>query len=322
MLPILAMCGLSGGLLLCWLGKITDNEGKRLIVEGLWVFTLMWALVMVGLVRTLGFLKRVEVDEDALYVSNHITEARIPFSEVALVGASGGSRALSRVSGVFHHTSEFGKSIEYLPRLRQCWLGMGPAIRELEALCDHTSARNQVGIATPFDPTEKIYESGEDCVQVGKDYILYGCEGKDEVREEDKFFFKDLARITVIHDKKSGPITAIEYKVNGKPGTFEIGGYEPEEMEEIARLLLTRAKSWPIQFLEKESSGSSLVGLVIAGIGAIAATICSGWFLYFGWTVRDQLQSALGFTLYAVICLGTLGVAAFLWFMVWRKLRN
>jgi hypothetical protein len=159
-------------------------------------------------------------------------------------------------------------------------------------------------------------------VQVGKDYILYGCEGKDEVRDKDKFFFKDLARITVIHDKKSGPITAIEYKVNGKPGTFEIGGYEPEEMEEIARLLLTRAKSWPIQFLEKESSGSSLVGLVIAGIGAIAATICSGWFLYFGWTVRDQLQDALGLVFYGVICLGALGVASVLWVAFWRGLRD
>ncbi len=70
-------------------------------------------------------------------------------------------------------------------------------------------------------------------------------------------------------------------------------------MEEIARLLESRARSWPIQFVEKESSGSSLVGLIIAGIGAIAATIGSGWLLHFGWTVRDQLEGALGFLLYA-----------------------
>ena len=36
-LPILLIGGLSFGLLMCWLGKITDKEGKPLIVEGLWV---------------------------------------------------------------------------------------------------------------------------------------------------------------------------------------------------------------------------------------------------------------------------------------------
>ena len=319
---MLLIGGLSFVLLMCWLGKITDNEGKPLIVEGLWVFTLMWGLVMFGLVRTLGFLKRVEVDEDALYVSNYITEARIPLSEVAFVGASGGSRALTRVSVVFHRPSVFGKSIEFLPQLSQCWSGMGPAIRELEALCSQASARNEVDQATPFDLSERVFPAGDDCVQVGKDYILYGTEGRNDITEKDKVFFTDLARITVIRSKKSGSISAIEYRVKGKPGTFEISGYEPEEMEEIARLLVTRAKSWPIQFLEKQSDESNFVGLLIAGLGAMVATICSGWFLYFGWTVRDQLQDALGLVFYGVICLGTLGVASVLWVAFWRGLRD
>jgi hypothetical protein len=152
-LPTLFIVGLSCGLLLGWLGKIRDDKGEPLIVEGLWAFTLMWALVMVGLVRTLGFLKRVEVDDDALYVSNYTTEVRIPLSEVFAVCASGGSKGLTRVSIALRNPSAFGQSIEFLPRLGQCWAGMGPAIRELQALCDQASARNGVDPAVPFDRT-------------------------------------------------------------------------------------------------------------------------------------------------------------------------
>ena len=97
-------------------------------------------------------------------------------------------------------------------------------------------------------------------------------------------------------------------------------------MEEIARLLETRAKSWPIQFLEKQISGTHYVELSLTGLGAIAATVCSGWLLHFFWTMRDQLQDGLGLLFVAVICLGTLGVAAILWAALleglWRALRD
>jgi hypothetical protein len=320
-LPIVLMGGLSCLLLLCWLGKISGKDGKPMSIEVLCVFTLMWALVMLGLVKSLGFLKRVEVDDHALYLSNHLTEVRIPLSEIADVRETGGSKSLTRVSISFRRSSPFGKSIEFLPRL-SLHLSADPVVREVQALRKQASAVEGVGIATPFDTTEKVFEAGDDCVQVGKDYLLYGCEGKDEVCERDKFFFQDLAQITVIRRKKSGRTTSVAYKVKGKSGTFEIEGFTPKEMEEIAHLLRERTRSWPVQFVEKESSGSSLVGLIIAGVGAIAATIGSGWLLYFGWSVREQLESAIGFTLYGVICLGALGVAAALWAAFWRCLRN
>ena len=114
----------------------------------------MWALVMFGLVRTLGFLKRVEVDDDALYVSNYTTELRIPLSEVFAVYASGGSKGLTRVNIALRNPSAFGQNIEFLPRLSQCWAGMAPAIRELKALCRQACARNGVDAAALADPTE------------------------------------------------------------------------------------------------------------------------------------------------------------------------
>jgi hypothetical protein len=254
-LPTLLIVGLSFALLMCWLGKIAGKDGKPMSVEVLCVFTLMWALTLLGLVRASGFLKRVEVDDDALYVSNYTTEVRIPLSEVTVVCESGGGKSLTRVSIGFANPSAFGKSIEFLPRLGRCWAGMGPAVRELQALCNQASAKNAVDLAMPSDPDEKTFETSDDCViRVGKDYILCGLSGRDpdfQPDEQDKVFFGDLDRITVIRSKKSGSITGIDYEVKGKPWPFEIGGYEPMDMEEIARLLESRAKSVPIHFLEK-----------------------------------------------------------------------
>jgi hypothetical protein len=185
------------------------------------------------------------------------------------------------------------------------------------------SGGNGVDQPTPFDPDEKIYEAPDDSVvQVGKDCILYGCEGKDEVRETDKFFFKDLTRITVIRSKKSGTVETIDYKVRRKSGSFEIVDFKPEEMEEIARLLETRARSWPIQFLEEQISGTHYFASLLTGLGAVAATICSGWLVHFGRTVRDQLSDGLGLLFFAVIFLPTLGVAAFLWAWFWSVWRD
>ena len=93
-------------------------------------------------------------------------------------------------------------------------------------------------------------------------------------------------------------------------------------MEEIARLLETRAKSWPIQFLEKQISGTHYVELSLTGLGAIAATVCSGWLLHFLWTVRELLSDGLGLLLFAVIFLPTLGVAAYLWAWFWGAWRD
>jgi hypothetical protein len=253
-LPILLVVGLSCALLMGWLGKIKDNDGKPMSVEVLCVFTLMWALTVWGLVRAIGFLKRVEVHGDALYVSNYTTELRIPLSEVTDVCESGGPKGLTRVSIALRNPSAFGESIEFLPRLSRCWAGMGPVIRELQALCRQLSAKNGVDSAMPLDPDEKIFEADDNCViRLGKDYILCGLSGRDpdfQPGERDRVFFKDLDRITVIRSKKSGSITRIDYEVKGNPGPFEIRGYEPIDMEEIARLLESRASSLPIQILE------------------------------------------------------------------------
>jgi hypothetical protein len=45
-------------------------------------------------------------------------------------------------------------------------------------------------------------------------------------------------------------MTEIDYQVRGKSGAFEIRGHELMDMEEITRLLESRAKNVLIEFLE------------------------------------------------------------------------
>ena len=78
-----------------------------------------------------------------------------------------------------------------------------------------------------FDPAETIYEAPDDSVvQVTKDYVLYGDEGKAGAKEKDRIFFNDLERIKVIRSKKSGKVTSIDLKPRGSFQTFEIGGFK------------------------------------------------------------------------------------------------
>lgn len=322
-LPILIMGGVSCALLLCWLGKITSDDGKPLPFMTLSVLTLIWALVVVGLGRSLGFIKRVQVDDDALYVSNYRTEVRIPLSEVTTVREGGRSKEFTGARIGLRHASAFGRTIEFLPRLWLPWFGSDPAVRELKALCKQAGAKIGVDQAAPFDPAEKIFEADDDSViQVGKDYILYTVEGKDEACERDKFFFKDLARVTIIRSKKSGRVTGIDYKLKRKVATFEIGGYKPEEMEEIARLLESRAQSFPIQFLGKQINESRYVPLLILGFAAVLGTICTGWLLHFAWTVWRELGGGEALVVLIVIGLPVLALTVAAWVGFWHILRS
>ena len=187
-----------------------------------------------------------------------------------------------------------------------------------------TFVRSGADSAIAYDPAEKIFQAADDSVvQVGKDYILYSLEGKDAAREEDRTFFKDLDCIKVIRSRRSGSITAIRYKTKGEFGALEINGFEIPELEEIARLLETRAGSFPVKFLVKSGDPSRWGVLIIIGLGALVATACSGGFLYYSWMSRDQL-SGIGETrpLLAVLCILSLAATLVAWMGFWRNLRK
>jgi len=143
------------------------------------------------------------------------------------------------------------------------------AVLESQALPEQPGGSS----GTPFDPAEKIYEAPDDSVvQITKDYVLYGLEGKAGAKEEDKIFFKDLARIKVIRSKKSGKVTSIDLKTKDTFDTFVIQDFTHKKMKEIAGLLETRIKGLPIQFVEKRSD-FHLWNYVVSAILLACATV-------------------------------------------------
>ena len=138
------------------------------------------------------------------------------------------------------------------------------------------SLREQAGNSAGmlFDPAETIYEAPDNSVvQVCKDYVLYGAEGKAGAKEEDKIFFNDLERIKVTRTKKSGKVRSIDLKAKGTFQAFEIAGFAQKKMEEIASLLETRIKGLPVQFVEKRSDFQLGVCVVYCIIAACAAVL-------------------------------------------------
>ena len=126
-----------------------------------------------------------------------------------------------------------------------------------------------------MNPNEKIFEAGGFVLQVCNDYFLYVEGKKEEAREEDKVFFHDIDRITVFRNQSTGKVCAIDYKVKGRSGSFEIRDYEEVEMEEIAHLLESRARGFPIKFLEKRGDPLAYFRLgIYVLVFVVIAVIC------------------------------------------------
>lgn len=129
-----------------------------------------------------------------------------------------------------------------------------------------------------INPYEKIHDAGGSFLQVGDDYILYVDGGKEEATEKDKFYFKDMAQITLFRNKATGRVAAIDYVMKGQSvsfNAFRIDGCGDTEMEEIATLLENRTKGFPIQWVEKRGDRFPFLFLAayIVLIGSVVSIV-------------------------------------------------
>jgi hypothetical protein len=129
-----------------WIGNWLRRQGTPLSVN-----EVLMAILLLSLVGTQGFrmmaaLKRVAVDDHTLYISNYLTEIRVPLSEVLDVKES--SRRGSLLIRIhLRRPTPFGPSIVFRPRLRLYWWGPHPVALELRSLCEQAKARNRVKLA-------------------------------------------------------------------------------------------------------------------------------------------------------------------------------
>jgi hypothetical protein len=74
-------------------------------------------------------LKRVEIDDNSLYVSDYRTEIQIPLADIADVRET--APYWFTIIVLFKNDSPFGRSIVFKPRHRFYWSGLHPITRQL-----------------------------------------------------------------------------------------------------------------------------------------------------------------------------------------------
>jgi hypothetical protein len=132
----LGTCGL-------WLGAFHGRNGDPPLEWMKWLFLVAWLVGTGFILWSCGRLKRVQVDDEALYVSNYWSEVRVPFTEVSHFAQS----FLSRPPTVTVHlrsVSPVGERVVFIPKFRWVVFGTHPIISELQALCDRANTQSGV----------------------------------------------------------------------------------------------------------------------------------------------------------------------------------
>jgi len=118
---------------------------------------LKWFFLLAAVAGTLFIrwscirLKRVRIDDKALYISNYVTEIAVPLANVANVTEL---RWLSThlITVGFHSETEFGPRVVFLPKVR--WLGIWspqpvphPVVEEIRTAINRVTGRTPGGVA-------------------------------------------------------------------------------------------------------------------------------------------------------------------------------
>jgi hypothetical protein len=109
-----------------------------------WAFLVAWPLGS-GLILSISLrIKRVQVDHEALYVSNYLSEVRIPISEISHFTQSG-SKKMPTITIHLRSLSDVGQRIVFIPKLGLGTFRKHPTILGLRALCDRPRGRDGTG---------------------------------------------------------------------------------------------------------------------------------------------------------------------------------
>jgi hypothetical protein len=133
----LATCGM-------WFAAFRDRNGNPPPDFTKWIFFVGWLVGTAFILWLCGRLKRVQVDDEALYVSNYWSEARIPLTEVSHFTQSYMSRPPT-VTIHLRSMSAVGQRIVFIPKFRWVLFGTHPIIIELQELCDRANAKGGTG---------------------------------------------------------------------------------------------------------------------------------------------------------------------------------
>jgi hypothetical protein len=127
-----------------WLGALHGRGGGPLSDSEKWFLTAFWLAGTVYIAWSSCLVKRVQVDDTALYVSKHGSEVRIPLADVSRIVQSRWTR-VPMVTIHLRHPSPVGQRIVFLPTVRWALFGTHPIVTELRELCDRANSSGGAG---------------------------------------------------------------------------------------------------------------------------------------------------------------------------------
>ncbi len=129
-----------------WFGALQGRNGPP--PEPMkWIFLVTWLVGSGFILWFCGRIKRLQVDDEALYVSNYWSEVRIPLVEVSHFTRS---RWINPATVTIHlrDMSPYGERIVFIPKARWFPFGSHPIVTELQALCDRAQGKEGTGTAS------------------------------------------------------------------------------------------------------------------------------------------------------------------------------
>jgi hypothetical protein len=139
MLPVLWMVGGGVGLGSTWCRGFEARSGHHPLGSAGWGLLALWCIGS-GLLARLGWrIKRVQVDEHALHVSNYWSEVQVPFREISHLTEC--AWFVPRTVTVhLQRRSAFGDRIVFIPK---GWIPVGPHPVIVELLRLSNAARDR-----------------------------------------------------------------------------------------------------------------------------------------------------------------------------------
>lgn len=138
--PVLWIGAFGAATLGVWLGPMGSGPGVPPPGGVKWAFLAFWLFGATSIYWSYGRLKRVRLNGDVLLISDYRREIQLPLHDVGSVTAS---RWLNHHPVTLHflHSTEFGKTIVFMPR--GLWFPFGrrhPIVDELNALVSNARA--------------------------------------------------------------------------------------------------------------------------------------------------------------------------------------
>lgn len=107
-----------------------------------WAFLAVWLGGSGFILRFCSRIKRVQMDNEALYVSNYCSESRIPFTEVSHFTEIHWPSGTPTVTIHLRALSPYGEHVVFVSKFRWNPLGTHPIVSELQTLCDRASGKD------------------------------------------------------------------------------------------------------------------------------------------------------------------------------------